>query len=1011
MIHKPSQKSGRVLIPITKLAHLALAILVMSSCFYRETAPNVPHKSTLEPDDPGAAPSDQPLSVVFASPQGETTESPEISILFNRPMRTLDLSDAETPSPAILSPNTWGAWHWVGTQGLYFSPQTRLPLATEMVVSVPAGTSALDGTALSEPYVFRFNTARPSLVDVIPSDRASHLVPSSSFFLKFNQSIADSEIAQAIKITTSSEPVHSIPFAIMPRLLNKLNSARIVPTEPLPLAAKILITADESLRGMEGPLTAAKQAVFEYATIGPLRVVDYYCGINKQNKVCAPDSTVHIRLSNQVLTLEARQSLSVSPSTLLKEEKQYGEFPESVTDQIRIEGSFLPAKTYRFKIKGSLRDIYGQPMGKDEVVMVRFADLPSRVQIGVSLPYSSVDRIFMERGSIRDIPVTYTNAGDMELLTVRLAEDELGLLTDLDDIDFDRISTMSGVMPVHVEHPPDPNRTATHLIRPSDVLGGRDKRGPLLIAARYTSHGTYRNGEVDTDRRIVQVTDLGISTKISSYGSLVWITRLSDGKPVEGAEVRIRAAGGSASTDQVYRTDSNGIAIVDDAVLRVPAHGTVGPMIIAKHGQDWGYKAASDVQVSYYDDIPRVFGADVSPIGMVFTDRGIYGPGDTVKIKAILRDARSQDAVTLANKSTRVTVTGRRHKTLAIRDVKLSQFGTLALDFKVPENAALGKFNISVSVGGIDQSDASASFEVAEYRPSEFKVTTEFDRHLYIRGDTAKCTTHGRLLVGSPMGGARASMTVRRELVHFRVPNTVGFFTEDYYSNSQRAWSGNAVLDHLPLGKNKLDSGGDASLNTRLMLPGMVSTESIRCAAEVSDFSRQTVASSGMAIVHPAEFYLGIRQRSAAFPLAGETIEPGIVAVDYEGRRRSGVVATIQLVQHTFVPGNTVPGNADLWRYVTDVTTVVDHCTVHTSAVVESCKMTVPAAGFYSIRAKAVDRRGNPVLASTYIYTTGSGTPYSRSNFRRDDRLELVPDRDLYEVGDIANITVHSPFP
>jgi len=994
---------------MAKLAHLGLAILVMSSCFYRETVPKVTPKSTLEIDDPSASPSDQPFGIVFASPQGETTESTEISILFNRPMRTLDLSGSETPSPATISPHTPGSWRWIGTQGLYFAPETRLPYATDLVVSIPAETRSLDGTSLSEPYVFRFNTTRPALVRVTPSHSVSHLRPSSSFILDFNQPIADEEIARAIKLTASSKPDYSIPFDVKRPYDDEPNSVRIVPSQPLPVASNIRITAHESLRGTEGPLTAGKPAEFGYSTYGPLRVLDYYCGYDEEKKVCGPYSSVHIKLSNPVYESEARKSVSISPTIKLSRSEFYRS-EERPEQNFSIRADFLPLTTYRITIKATLRDAYGQSLGKDAVVQVPFGNHWTNVEIGAGDSYRGTYRFFMDPGSIRDIPVTYTNASSMDLLTVRVIEDDVALLGNRYDVQFDQLAALPGANRVHVHHPADPNRSATHVIRPADVLGGKDKRGPLLIATRYTAnigdHGTREFSE----HKIVQVTDLGISAKISPYGSLVWIKRLSDGKPVDGAEVRIRAPGGSSSTDQLYTTDSNGIAVVDGSALRVPKYQEAPAIIIAKHGQDWVFKSARDVQEWYMYGEATISYGDAEPIGMVFTDRGIYRPGNTVKIKAILREPGSQNAVRLARKNAKVTITGRGNKTIAVRDVKLNQFGTFAFDFRVPENTTLGKCSIALSVDGSERKHATGSFELAEYRPAELKVLTEFDRRSYIRGDSARCRTHGEYLFGSPMSAASVSMTVRPDRFQFRVPNTDGFVTSDYEFGRPNGWSGYGRINELP-NRSKLDQRGDAELNTKLEIPQFGTTDRINCEAEIWDFSRQTVASSATAIVHPAEFYLGIARGSTGFAVAGGTIAPQIIAVDPEGRRQTGVAANIRVIQHTWTLPDTVPDNVDPWRSATEFTNVVGQCTVHTTTAPQSCSINVPASGFYTIRADAVDRRGNPIAASTAVYATGPGTPLLPPKTHYGDDFELVPDRKHYEVGETANIIVKSPFP
>ncbi len=127
--------------------------------------------------------------VVFAAPQGEANEVSELSLVFSRPLRKLELAGAPPP-PVSISPNIPGRWLWVGTRALHFVPETpHFPGATAYAVTVPAELRALDGATLGTAFHFDFKTPRPKLVDSAPSAGAHGLEPSAVFTLHFNQPI------------------------------------------------------------------------------------------------------------------------------------------------------------------------------------------------------------------------------------------------------------------------------------------------------------------------------------------------------------------------------------------------------------------------------------------------------------------------------------------------------------------------------------------------------------------------------------------------------------------------------------------------------------------------------------------------------------------------------------------------------------------------------------------------------------------------------------------------------
>src|SRR5262245_19651045 len=78
-----------------RFAPLAIAVFVLGlACVQGARAPQVPTRGTLAPGegDPAASASEGPFAVVFGTPKGQISTSAEISIVFSRPMRPLDLA-------------------------------------------------------------------------------------------------------------------------------------------------------------------------------------------------------------------------------------------------------------------------------------------------------------------------------------------------------------------------------------------------------------------------------------------------------------------------------------------------------------------------------------------------------------------------------------------------------------------------------------------------------------------------------------------------------------------------------------------------------------------------------------------------------------------------------------------------------------------------------------------------------------------------------------------------------
>src|SRR4051812_38284230 len=90
-----------------RLAPLVLAVVATSmACLQGARAPNVAPHGTLAPDGKEAAiaTADGPFGVVFGSPKGPTVDPSEITLVFNRPMRALEVAENQAPPPVVLTP-------------------------------------------------------------------------------------------------------------------------------------------------------------------------------------------------------------------------------------------------------------------------------------------------------------------------------------------------------------------------------------------------------------------------------------------------------------------------------------------------------------------------------------------------------------------------------------------------------------------------------------------------------------------------------------------------------------------------------------------------------------------------------------------------------------------------------------------------------------------------------------------------------------------------------------------
>ena len=984
-----------------RLAPLVVAVVATSmACIQGARAPSVEPRGTLAPggQEAGLAQSEGPFGVVFGAPKGATVDPSEITLVFNRPMRPLDIAENQAAPPVILEPAVAGRWNWVGTSGLQFIPEAReLPRATEYAVEVPAGTRALDGSTMPKPYVLRFSTVPPRLLSISSRNAGNDAIePDATFELRFNQPIDDVEVARTTSLTVG-DPAVRVAFDIKRPDPKNEQIVALVPRTRLPLASALQITSDATLRGREGPLPAGEPRTESFSTYGPLQFKRITCTEDTPHKRCSAEDGFSIELSNPVKFKDLKRALRIDPAVAVRWPSWLDD--DDTTQNVQVWARFVPGRTYRASIAaGALRDVHGQPLIRAMNESVAFDDYWPRAEIGVR-------GTLFDAASRRPISVASVNVKDIEMVTAPLDERALLAIDDAHPLRFRDLKGLPGAKTTTIHPGAAINKPAAHPVDPAAILGGKDRRGPLAIGISYTSREGTPSARASESTSLVAITDLGISAKVSPRGSLVWVTRLSTGAPVAGATVSLARPGSPHLADVV--TDGSGFAPIPETAF-VPSASDEKAIIFARLGDDWAYHRVSDTVASYRFGVWADLSPD-HPFGMIFSDRGIYRPGDTVRLKGIFREEARSGTATPAGRTVDLDVETSDGQPLTKLTLPLSAFGTLSADVKIPATGRLGSYSVQARVQGSPRGypDVSAGFEVAEYRAAEFKASVQSDRPSYIRGDQASWTARGDYLFGAPMNGAEAGLAVTRSETYFSPPGLEGFTTDDgaYQSGvpetSQRQYQ-------IQNAKAKLDARGAATIAAPLAMPGQRGAELVTCEADITDLSRQMISASTSAVVHPGEFYVAIDGGADLFLKPGDPARPRVLAVDPKGAKVPGVAVTIELVQRKWTVAKQAVGGG--FRTQSNlVDQVVASCNVTTGSAPASCSLLPPGAGYYLLHATAIDRRKNPLSSSVGIYVTGDVGATSWGD-NDQQAVELVPDRKSYEVGQTAHVLVKSPF-
>ncbi|MCR4918160.1 MAG: hypothetical protein K5912_04455, partial [Alphaproteobacteria bacterium] len=249
-----------------------------------------------------------------------------------------------------------------------------------------------------------------------------------------------------------------------------------------------------------------------------------------------------------------------------------------------------------------------------------------------------------------------------------------------------------------------------------------DKTGLFIIKTGATENET----EV-SDARLIVLTDLGIIRKINlDKSSTVFVSHLASGKPA--ADINISVLGRNGYPVWTGSTDTNGRVNIPNFSWEEYKNEKEPVAIIAKHDSDVSFIPynVDNRQTAEYSkfDVGGVYASSSAPMNaFVFSDRGIYRPGETVVIGTIVK---SRHFKALTDVPTKIEITDSRGRVLVDKKISLKSDGMFDTIYKLDTDARLGQYDARVysltKQGRVQDILGHASFDVQEFVPDTMKI-------------------------------------------------------------------------------------------------------------------------------------------------------------------------------------------------------------------------------------------------------------------------------------------------
>ena len=982
-----------------------------------------------------AASQPQSLRVLRTSPTSPADPTTDVTVTFDRPVAGQLDGTVDPRTIFSIMPPVEGKVEWRDPITLRFTPASPLPTNAAYVVTVANTFQAMDGSRLAAAFRFTFRVGGPRVYVAAPADAPwgpRYLKPDARFelvvsapadlgavgrmvYLELDNSCNAPGVMHLNPVTQrpvndSAPPLYRYAGGWQARLRSAglRRIIRLVPERPLPPGCSGTLVAPSLLDS-----TSTRPNVrMPFAVHGTLRLASMWC---TSGAVC-PAGYVTLAFSTPVKGGEVLRAVRVSTTTPFTVDDSTAE-----TSTWVLQTPMKARSRYTVTVDSTLRDVFGQRFGATQTLpFVTTAYAPS-------LDYP-VGSMVVERLGFRTIAVKHVNTDTLMVsvapvppaLEARILAAPEWSLGDA----WAQLQAGVTTRPVPVAGAHDaPLVSAVKL----PVYNAMRPDAPTLLMVRVAGGGPPDTTRADRNRSaLVQVTDLGVAARLGSDEAVVWATTLHDGRPAAGAAVTLYDRRGGVRARGT--TDAQGLA----RLTRL-APDTASDERTRRYGAGFeGYvavAAGSDravVPFSSYSWELSPWRFNVSPAGTsdrlpaaaaVFTERGIYRPGEVVHAKAIVRTGTlGALRVPARGDSLRWVFHDREDGTIRDTTVAVSAFGTAEQALPIAADLALGTYRVGVQLrrGGQWTELASAYYRIAEYRPPEFLVSVATDSQPHFAGDTLSATVEARYLFGAPMGRAAVSWQVQQTPVSgwaLDIPGTDGWEIGEsgwWWEDEEGAGGGGQGTRVLASGTDTLDATGHVTLRAAAGKAAKGLASRVGIAATITDVNRQTVTAGASVTVHPAAFYVAAKPLGDDwFWTAGKPVTVALLAVRPGGERVSGVAVHGTIVRREWHRVQRQRDGLDeqVGEWVADT---VARCDLVTAADSVPCTFTPALGGSYVVGFRAADAAGR--VASTSFYRWASGRGWVPWGDETQFKMDVIPDRTRYAVGDTATVLFASPF-
>ena len=965
------------------------------------------------------------------------------------PLKSIEKQVAEglNVSPAIA-----GTWFWINDRELHFTPRDDWPIDTGFTVRFNKKGFLADQVALerysftfhSQPFSARFTQSQfyqdpidPNLKKVVATVQFSHPVDTAQFEQRVSLSVAKD--AEYLGLTPDSR-YFTLAYDKF-KLSAFIHSAALgMPRDETPMTVRVekgiraarggneTLDAIESVVMIPGRLNLrlsdARMTVVDNARYEPEQVLLLKSSSPVEEKALSGKVSAYVlpvrhprqpqedrkpyqwvdaaQIGNDILSTSQALPLTYVPS----------EEPGNTTHAFKF---LAPVGRYVFiAVKDGVEGVGGYLSGKPYISTVHIEPYPQALTFlgqGALLSMSGDKNVgFLVRDVDKvEIEVGRVLPNQLQHLAPQMWDFARAYLGGLEDQVVERFSEIRDYSGKQPGKPTYDSINLTEYLQDK----AQSRRGLFLLHLRSmpinslrTDYGDYGYGRERgiQDQRLILVTDLGLIVKQARDGSRdVFVESIRNGEPVAGARVELIGRNGEPVMAAV--TDAGGRAQLPAPVeLR---REKTPLLVLAQKGDDLSFMPlrtqGRSLDMSRFDTGGVENAASAGQLSAyLFSDRGIYRPGETTHLGIITRTADWQSS--LAGLPIEVEITDPRGNVVSKNSLKLSATAFDEISFTSQAAAPTGTYQAEAYLVK-DQRNrellGSTSFRVQEFEPDRMKVRLDLsDKAIagWLRPDDVQAKIGVAHLFGEPASNRRVDgeMNLTSVLPRFaRYPDyrfRIGEGLDQPYHENLAA----TVTDNLGYAELRLDLKRFVGRAYRL---------NVLARAYEAEGGR-SVAAQNSVIISDAAYLVGVKpDGDLSFVKRNSARQANWLAVNQQLEPVAAEGLKLEWVQQKYVSVLIQQPN-QTYQYVSRLREIIRD-TKNVRIAAGGSNFVLPATEPGNFVLVLRDSSGGLLNRLTY---TVAGQANIAGSLERNAELQVQLDRPTYKAGDTITVSIRAPY-